>query len=298
MRQMIIGLVLLLATLRIVDFSVADDPVFKELTGSGVLLVSGESKLIPQPTLADGLTPAEQKKALKRAAGHFLLEEFTRKSVLAPFSLKIESLTDASGTRIAQSLNVWFVVYGDWQTLLDENLLAELGNHRKSKNEYEFRAEARSLKDDELTQRKLFVRASEDTLEKFMTFQTPLLDRVFVSGVIHRFQTTAPNSALFSSVLDPRFDSDGEFPNQWQSLIESETGDVILAQAKPYAGFGGYIKATKLVDPDGAILIEGHAIFNEPTGWFRGANLLKSKLPIMIQHEIRGLRRQLAETQK
>jgi hypothetical protein len=48
------------------------------------------------------------------------------------------------------------------------------------------------------------------------------------------------------------------------------------------------------VEPRGAILIEYHVAYAEPHGWFKGANLLQSKLPILAQTVVRKLRRNLA----
>jgi hypothetical protein len=39
-------------------------------------------------------------------------------------------------------------------------------------------------------------------------------------------------------------------------------------------------------------------IFDEPNGWFGGANLLRSKLPLVIQDEVRNFRRRLAAASK
>ena len=39
---------------------------------------------------------------------------------------------------------------------------------------------------------------------------------------------------------------------------------------------------------------EQHVIFAEPTGWFDGANLLRSKLPAAVQNNVRTMRREWA----
>jgi hypothetical protein len=50
------------------------------------------------------------------------------------------------------------------------------------------------------------------------------------------------------------------------------------------------MKITKLKEPAGAIFIEQHIIFAEPTGWFNGANYLRSKLPFAVQKQARNIR--------
>ena len=66
-------------------------------------------------------------------------------------------------------------------------------------------------------------------------------------------------------------------------------------QPQPYAGLGSYVKATRLAEPAGAVFIEYHVVFAEPQGWFHGANLLRSKLPIVAQDMVRKFRRKMAE---
>jgi hypothetical protein len=43
------------------------------------------------------------------------------------------------------------------------------------------------------------------------------------------------------------------------------------------------------------LLIEVHMVFAEPKGWFEGRNLLRSKLPPVMQDSVRKFRRQLAK---
>ena len=50
-----------------------------------------------------------------------------------------------------------------------------------------------------------------------------------------------------------------------------------------------YVKITKLHAPAGAVLVEQHIVYAEPTGWFDGANLLRSKLPLVMQVNVRRM---------
>ena len=72
-----------------------------------------------------------------------------------------------------------------------------------------------------------------------------------------------------------------------------------LGDPHPYSGFGGYIKVSELVEPAGALLIEMHFVFDEPEGWFGGKNLLRTKLPLAVQENVRKFRGELKKaTQK
>jgi hypothetical protein len=63
---------------------------------------------------------------------------------------------------------------------------------------------------------------------------------------------------------------------------------------------GQYLKVTALVDaddkPNGKLFIEAHMVFHEPQGWFGGANLLGSKLPLAVQDNVREFRRLLRQS--
>ena len=52
---------------------------------------------------------------------------------------------------------------------------------------------------------------------------------------------------------------------------------------------------TELIEPQGALFVEYHLVFDEPKAWFGGANLLRSKLPLMVQDNIRKFRRELTK---
>jgi hypothetical protein len=43
----------------------------------------------------------------------------------------------------------------------------------------------------------------------------------------------------------------------------------------------------------GAMLIEYHSVFEQPSGWFGGRDRLRSKLPLAVQDEVRTFRRKL-----
>ena len=83
-------------------------------------------------------------------------------------------------------------------------------------------------------------------------------------------------------------------PNCWHSISIDDAGRRQIGPPQPYAGLGSYVKATRLAEPAGAVFIEYHVVYAEPQGWFHGANLLRSKLPIVAQDLVRRLRRKMA----
>ena len=108
----------------------------------------------------------------------------------------------------------------------------------------------------------------------------------------HSYYTRSEESSFLASILDPRFAKDEKLAAKWIPLtLNEKTGKLEDGKPQPYSGAGAYTKATVLAEPKGAVFVEQHILFDEPKGWFNGANLLRSKLPIVIQDEIRLLRR-------
>ncbi|HQU41296.1 MAG TPA: hypothetical protein PK867_00730, partial [Pirellulales bacterium] len=122
-----------------------------------------------------------------------------------------------------------------------------------------------------------------------------VLDKAQVSGIAHGVVTRGPNHILAASLLDPRFADDEDFPNRWRPIHRDASGKTNLGKPHSYAGLGGYCQAVELDEPRGALFIECHLVIDEPHGWFNGANLLRSKLPIVMQDNVRTLRRKLAK---
>ncbi len=90
----------------------------------------------------------------------------------------------------------------------------------------------------------------------------------------------------------PGFEDDPKYPNRWAAL-ERIRGEERLSQTYPYDGGGGYAKISRLKLKPGALLVEAHFAFAEPRPWFDGAPILRSKLGLIAQDQIRSLRRAL-----
>lgn len=273
----------------------ADDPVLKELLELGVEVTPGQRVKLTPPTLHGSATREQQQQALLKAAGNHSLQEFTRKSAVTPFTLKMESLTDAEGKRYAQTVDVWFVAYGRLETLRDRQLLEELASAASQEAASAVAPRSELLTPELLEEAGVKLQESDQEREVFATFAAPLLDRVLVSGVVHSWESFGPEEITASGILESRFESKPELRNRWQAIEDRAGEEPKLGPAEPYSGFGGYLRATALRDPAGAILIEAHVVFHEPEGWFRGANLLRSKLPLALQDQIRSFRRKLAK---
>jgi hypothetical protein len=142
---------------------------------------------------------------------------------------------------------------------------------------------------DELKTRKLSEVDKPNLKERYAHALLELLDKVQVGGSGYGIETIAPDSVIVAFKLDPRFDKDPQFPNQWRPIIIDAAGKKTFGDSHPYSGFGGYAKFTRLapeavtqISPTAEkvdrIFVEYHYIFDEPHDWFNGTSALVSKL--------------------
>lgn len=267
-----------------------ENAVYQMLLADGVTLSDGTVIKLPAPTMTDGVDAAEQQQLLELAAGRNDLPRFTRKTRVAPINLQMKSVKNKTGARTGQMVDAWFIVHGTLEQI-EQHLREEMKNPQPQQSDD---GAGRAVTSEELTARDIEPLAENDaTDEGYSYFQTSLLDRVHLSGVARSNSTRQEQSFLMAFVLDERFANDAELPNQWRPIDVNELGKQVLGEPQPYSGCGGYVKATELIEPTGALLVEMHVAFNEPHAWFEGANLLRSKLPLVVQERVRDFRGEL-----
>ena len=204
-------------------------------------------------------------------------EDLTGQAVVAPFLLR--TLPDDSEQQgIGHRVDLWFVAYGSLDTLASDEFLSS--QFRTASDNSANASSARLLGAADLKKRGLPVPvAAEDP--RFVAAETTLLEVVRVSATTRSIKTRTADSVVVASILEPRFAGDPEFSNRWCVIVSDDTGRRQLGEPHVYRGMGSYVKATRLVEPHGAMLIEYHVAYAEPKEWFNGANLLRSKLPIL-----------------
>ncbi|HTQ39063.1 MAG TPA: hypothetical protein VMJ32_08540 [Pirellulales bacterium] len=268
-----------------------DNAIYKELTEQGVALANGKTIKLPPPVMADGLKSDQQKAVLtqvgpKNNAVHE--KEFSRGNPNDWYEIKQASETgDNPNGSIGRTVDLYFVAKGKLQTVANPNFIKQQMQQTKQKK-IDFYIPA------ELQLRKLTVKDTSDTKERYVHgLLTPddLFGEVQVGGTAHGVETLNPESILIAFKLDPRFDKDSEFPNQYQKAKTDPLGNIVLDPPKPYDGFGGYAKLTKLQGPDDRIFVEYHLVFDEPHEWFNGTQQLVSKLETSYTTNIRKFRR-------
>jgi hypothetical protein len=132
--------------------------------------------------------------------------------------------------------------------------------------------------------------------EWFVHLTGRLLDRLHVEATDRITATRSDDSWVIASLTDPRFDQDRSNPNRWWPLVKKE-GTEEAGPAAPFAGGASIVKISRLSTVPGALLIEARFAFFEPKAWFDGAPILRSKIGVVAQDRIRGLRRELAKSQ-
>ncbi|WP_254510249.1 hypothetical protein [Anatilimnocola floriformis] len=272
----------------------AQETLPARLLREGVLISPREVAKLPQPTLTDEMTPAQQRKAIETLLeGKYAWEVFTRNSVVAPFLIKIADNDAPGGKNIGRRVDVSFVAYGSLQKIQSDEFL----NSRfqgSDLQDAETGSRALVLKDEELTARKLPA-PQRDTDPRWVAVDMTLFEKVRISSTTRNEKVSNEKSVFVASLLDPKFDADVAYPNSWRAISRDDKGQKQLSRPQAYAGLGSYVKVTKLAEPAGSLFVEYHVAFAEPEGWFQGANLLRSKLPIAAQDSVRRFRRSLGE---
>lgn len=263
------------------------NPLFKKLTGTGLDVGGKEKTKFPAPTMADGLTGAQQAAVIKGVIGtDYSYDEFVRDSVVAPQILKIRDIADSDKNAPARGVDVWFVVHGDFKQLEDDKFLDKLLSAGKGSGD----AKGGPLKPADLAARKIEIKKEDEKRETYGTVEFDFLEKVRLNATGHAMWSRNKESVLAAAEIDPRFQGDKEFPNQWRSI--TKVGGVKVGNPNPWSGAAMYVKVTKLAEPAGTLFVEQHIVFAEPTGWFDGANLLRSKLPIAVPQTVRTMRQE------
>ena len=180
-----------------------------------------------------------------------------------------------------------FVAYGDFKQLEDDKFLDRLVGAGKAGGG----GKGGPLEPKDLAARKIEIRTGDEKRESYGTIEFDFLEKVRLRATGHAMWTRNADSVLAAAEVDPRFRDDKEFPNQWRPIVKAG-GATKIGDPNPWEGAAMYLKITKLSEPAGALFVEQHIVFAEPTGWFDGANLLGSKLPIAVQDNVRTMRKE------
>jgi hypothetical protein len=288
----VFAVVLLTLPLAAADSGAPTNPLFEKLRTEGVAIDSEQKVKLPAPVMADGLDAKGQQAVLAKLAGEsYTVEDLLRKSVVAPHILDKHEIRSADPARPVFAVDVYFVAHGGLDAITRKNFLETWQNTQKDRKVH-------LLTPEELSRRKLEVRSTDRLQQRYSHIVVDVLDRVRVSATLQTVLTRGMDSVLSASRLAPHFLDDPDFPDRWQALTRDDEGKLVVGKPTPYTGAAAYVKVTRLAEPEGTLFVEYHGVYTEPKAWFSGANPLRSKLPAIVQSEVRDFRRALARAQK
>ncbi len=271
------------------------NPVLNELITKGIAMPEGTVIKLPPPLLGKEMDAAAQRAAIEKILPrHCTFEDFTAQNSQAPLTLKNRPL-DKKGYTL-RKIDVYFVARGRWNVLSSK----EFGDTILKKKKEEAKKDAGSsmtagfLTDKEMAKRKLKSVTEKHWGDRYFYSTFCLFDMVEVSATRYVVLSETPDGVVIAGRIDPQFDKDKEYPNQWRRIDKDALGKPVLGPKQPYAGTGFYLKATRLKAPEEAIFFEIHAAFNEPEGWFDGAPTLSAQLAKIINFKVKDFRGNLA----
>ena len=267
------------------------NPVFRDLIERGVE-ANGVSVPLPAPSLADGQNAEVSRAVLRSVAGDDrAVENLIRDSVSAPFVLKTRDVKAGDATiRVG---DLWFIVWADLGEIDLNRVFGKTDESSVEAGNMKFTTKVLTLR--ELGARKLDRLPEQPDRIEWYTAQTGrLLDRITVSSTDRVVSTRTKDSITVAAATARSFDADPEFPNRWSSISRVGNSEK-LGSPQTYPGGGSYVKMTRLPASPGALFVEVHFAFVEPTPWFAGNPILRSKLSLICQDQIRQLRREISK---
>ena len=195
-----------------------ENTLLTELVEKGVKMPDGQVIHLPAPEMAEGLNAQQQAAVLAAVAprARAKVAEFLDKASGAPVALKVGK-KNAAGDDVVRTVNLSFVVYGDWDVLISDQFSKNIVKEGKAKNGNSegMVSKAGYLKATELAVRGLSVRSAPNLKEYFLYTTFKLFDRVEVSATRFCMATKTPDGVIVAAKIDPRFAKDKQFPNQW-----------------------------------------------------------------------------------
>jgi hypothetical protein len=271
----------------------AQNSVYAGVLGEG-LKANGAAVKLPGPRLRDGQSAEAQRTALREVAeSDQRLDELVRKSVTAPYIIKVHDMK--AGEATIRVVDLWFVVYADIDGVDPAKEAAKADEKEVEAGNMVMRT--RLLKSEEIRAAGIAPppgpeRSGAGPMTWYAHIHGRLLDRTEFDVTNRVMATRTKESIIVATRTDPAFDKPGPYANGWKP-IRGGGGQDAAGASKPYQGGINYAKISHLAFRPGALLVEMHGAFVEPHDWFQGAPILRSKFSVVAQDQIRRLRREL-----
>lgn len=275
-----------------------EHPVVAELTAKGFEIDGAVIKLRP-PLATPDMTAEQQRVAFADLVGSRRMDKYLQDSVVASYKLDIDDLGETTGQGTVRRLDLYFVVHGSLKLIHEKELLSSLMGGEKAAAAVEdsgFETYAKPL--DESAERADELPPAGELTSGMFRYRFPILEKVVVSGLASSAGMHVEGAVVQSAVSPRELLDDADNPTEWRPIPRGAKSDAELGPPEPFKGFYCYLHASQLGFVEDAVLIECHAAYIEPYGWFRGRNLLASKLPLLMQQNVRDFRRKLKEVQE
>lgn len=283
------NLLLRVAAIAIMLSSVGrSQTLLAELTNVGVEFREGVKVVLPTPTLAGELNAEQLEQARSQLAGNDGWDKFTRDSVVAPVTIKLEYVTDKEGTRVGHNVHSAFVVHAKLESLADKVLMQQIFGKPDSKDASGMKVV--ELSEAEMKEAGVEVLTADEKTATNVTYshvEFTLLEKIRLKGVMRIERLATPGSTTICWMLDQQFKSNDSLRGTWAKI-----GDE-ASEPKPYAGWAGYMNVTRVNESPETLLIESRMLLHELPEWFSASNFVRSKLPLAIQEGARNFRRKL-----
>jgi hypothetical protein len=268
--------------------------ILDELTAEGLDIPGLGRHKLPAPTMGFDLTEQQVSEKIKEFVAQ--RSSFLDKARYAPYRLdRVGDVTDKSGKVHGREFHLYFAAHGNIKHLDEHGLVHSLLGMKAGKKARGGPKDLDYLDDTDLKARGITPAAVKDGEERYSLLDMELLEKVKLDGVVRSRKQWVNGSLLTTMVLDPRFAKDKQHPNRWRAIPEREDDKEKLGPPHPYAGFGGYVKATPVPGMKNVIFLEMHFALAEPHDWFGGRNLIAARLPTATKENVANLRKKLAD---
>ena len=146
----------------------SENTLLKELVEKGVEMPDKHVVYLPAPTMAEGLNAEQQTAVLAKTAalapGKPTLEQFLDPSI-GPVALILKKIPSKAGNDVIRTVNLHFLVYGDWNVLTSDEFSKTILEKPNNANNNGLVSKAGYLKAPEMAVRRLATRSTPDLKE-------------------------------------------------------------------------------------------------------------------------------------
>ncbi len=205
-----------------------DNTIFNELLEKGIPISNGNTIVIQQPVMADGLNAAAQQKVIAGLVAPKSLKSFLGGDRNAYSQLNIGGKPGTGeNPATGRVIDLYFIANAKLETVGDKNFMKQQFGGGNGK--------AAFLTAQELKARNLTVVDNEKIRERYAHADFDLFNLVQIYGTGHGIQTHTQDSEVVAFILDPRFAEDPKYPNQWKPIKpDPRTGKAMFGDPKPY----------------------------------------------------------------